>query len=109
MPCVTEWITSTLARRRTRSATARGSSTICIGAPRPSASCSSPWRRPLKWPFLRNHLGQRPPVGVETVEVYPLGGRERPTAFWWHAYPAKKHGPWVVAHVRVVTPSGDPV
>ena len=24
-------------------------------------------------------------------------------------YPAKKHGPWVVAHVRVVTPSGDPV
>src|SRR5271169_4718953 len=59
--------------------------------------------------ILKNHLGQRPPVGVETVEVYPLGGRERPTAFWWHAYPAKKHGPWVVAHVRVVTPSGDPV
>ena len=26
---------------------------------------------------------QRPPVGVETAEVYPLGGRERPTAFWW--------------------------
>ena len=24
-------------------------------------------------------------------------------------YPVKKHGPWVVAHVRVVTPSGDPV
>jgi transposase-like protein len=39
-------------------------------------------------------------------------------AFWWKGaadgflvacYPAKKHGPWVVAHVRVVTPSGDPV
>ena len=37
---------------------------------------------------------------------------------WWKGaadgflvagYPAKKHGPWVVAHVRVVTPSGDPV
>jgi hypothetical protein len=24
-------------------------------------------------------------------------------------YPVKKHGPWVVAHLRVVTPSGDPV
>jgi hypothetical protein len=23
--------------------------------------------------------------------------------------PVKKHGPWVVAHLRVVTPSGDPV
>lgn len=33
--------------------------------------------------ILKNHLGQRPPVGVETAEVYPLGGRERPTAFWW--------------------------
>ena len=42
----------------------------------------------------KNHLGQRPPVGVETVEVYPLGGRERPTAFWWHATPQKNmvHG-----------------
>jgi hypothetical protein len=42
---------------------------------------------------LKNHLGQRPPVGVE-VEVYPLGGRERPTAFWWHATPQKNmvHG-----------------
>src|SRR5450830_152647 len=37
----------------------------------------------------KKHLGQRPPVGVETVEVYPLGGRERPTAFWWHATPQK--------------------
>ena len=37
---------------------------------------------------------RRPPVGVETVEVYPLGGRERPTAFWWHATPQKNmvHG-----------------
>jgi hypothetical protein len=33
--------------------------------------------------ILKNHLGQRPPVGVETVEAYPHGGRERPTAFWW--------------------------
>ena len=33
--------------------------------------------------ILKNHLGQRPPVGVETAEVYPLDGRERPTAFWW--------------------------
>ena len=37
----------------------------------------------LKNALLKNHLGQRPPVGVETAEVYPLGGRERPTAFWW--------------------------
>jgi hypothetical protein len=31
--------------------------------------------------LLKNHLGLRPPVGVETAEVYPLCGRERPTAF----------------------------
>ena len=37
----------------------------------------------------KNHLGLRPPVGVETVAIYPLGGRERPTAFWWHV-PRKK-------------------
>jgi transposase len=44
--------------------------------------------------ILKNHLGQRPPVGVETVEVYPFVGRERPTAFWWHATPQKNmvHG-----------------
>jgi transposase len=44
--------------------------------------------------ILKNLLGQRPPVGVETVEVYPLGGRERPTAFWWHSTPQKNmvHG-----------------
>src|SRR5271165_2870476 len=38
--------------------------------------------------------------------------------FWWKGaadgflvagYPEKKHGPGAVAHVRVVTPSGDPV
>ncbi len=42
----------------------------------------------------KNHLGLRPPVGVETVEVYPLGGRERPTAFWWQVTPQKNmvHG-----------------
>ena len=42
----------------------------------------------------KNHLGLRPPVGVETAEVYPLGGRERPTAFWWQVTPQKNmvHG-----------------
>jgi hypothetical protein len=39
--------------------------------------------------YLKNHLGRRPPVGVETADVYPRGGRERPTAFWWHV-PRKK-------------------
>jgi hypothetical protein len=43
---------------------------------------------------LKTHLGQRPPLGVETVEAYPHGGRERPTAFWWHATPQENmvHG-----------------
>jgi transposase len=43
---------------------------------------------------LKNHLGQRPPVGVETAEVYPCDGRERPTAFWWQVTPQKNmvHG-----------------
>ncbi len=39
--------------------------------------------------ILKNHLGQRPPVGVETAEVYPRDGRERPAAFWWKL-PRKK-------------------
>jgi hypothetical protein len=43
---------------------------------------------------LKNHLGQRPPVGVETAEVYTRDGRERPTAFWWQITPQKNmvHG-----------------
>ena len=32
---------------------------------------------------LQRKQQEHPPVGVETAEVYPLGGRERPTAFWW--------------------------
>ena len=49
-----------------------------------------------------------PPVGVETAEVYPRdeGSGRR---LFGGKLPRKKHGPWVVAHVRVVTPSGDPV
>jgi transposase len=44
--------------------------------------------------ILKNHLGWRPPVGAETAEGYPLGGRERPTAFWWQVTPQKNmvHG-----------------
>jgi transposase len=44
--------------------------------------------------FKKPSRTRRPPVGVETAEVYPLGGRERPTAFWWHATPEKNmvHG-----------------
>jgi hypothetical protein len=42
--------------------------------------------------LLKNHLGRRPPVGVETGEVYPAGGRERPMAFWWQE-PRKKTWP----------------
>ena len=49
-----------------------------------------------------------PPVGIETVSAslrpegsgrYDFGGM----------YPVKKPGPWAVARLRVVTPSGDPV
>jgi transposase len=59
--------------------------------------------------ILKNDLGQRPPVGAETAEVYPRGRKGAADGFLVAGYPAKKHGPWVVAHVRVVTPSGDPV
>ena len=43
---------------------------------------------------LKNHLGWGPPVGEETVGVYPGRGRERPAAFWWHVTPSKNmvHG-----------------
>ena len=27
------------------------------------------------------------PVGVETLELYPAQGRERPSAFWWRVTP----------------------
>jgi hypothetical protein len=42
----------------------------------------------------KNHLGQSPPVGIETAEAYPRDGRERPTAFWWQVTPQKNmvHG-----------------
>ena len=72
------------------------------GNPRPTARARHCRRRQfsvavLRSPrphLLKNHLGLRPPVGVETVEVYPLGGRERPTAFWWQVTPQKNmvHG-----------------
>jgi hypothetical protein len=48
------------------------------------------------------------PVGIETVEAIlstegsgrrSIGGK----------FPVIKHGPWVVAHLRLVTPFGDPV
>ena len=44
--------------------------------------------------FKKNHLGQSPPVGIETAEAYPRDGRERPTAFWWQVTPQKNmvHG-----------------
>jgi hypothetical protein len=41
--------------------------------------------------LFENHLGRRPPVGVETAEVYPPGGRERPMFLRKvHVRPAKK-------------------
>jgi hypothetical protein len=58
--------------------------------------------------LLKNHLGLRPPVGVETAEVYPLCVEGSGRRLFGGSFPAKKHGPWVVARVRVVTPSGDP-
>ena len=35
----------------------------------------------------KNHRGTRPPVGIETVVLYPGCGRERPSTFWWRVTP----------------------
>jgi len=46
--------------------------------------------------------------GIETVALHwPRKGAAG--NFLVASDPAKKHGPWVVANLRVVTPSGDPV
>jgi hypothetical protein len=48
--------------RRTRHATARGSSTICTGVPRHSGLFSSPWSPKLVPPFLRNRSPASAPI-----------------------------------------------
>ena len=35
----------------------------------------------------KNRRGTRPPVGIETVVLYPGCGRERPSTFWWRVTP----------------------
>ena len=37
--------------------------------------------------LLKNRRGTRPPVGIETVVLYPGCGRERPSTFWWRVTP----------------------
>ena len=37
--------------------------------------------------ILKNRRGTRPPVGIETVVLYPGCGRERPSTFWWRVTP----------------------
>ena len=35
----------------------------------------------------KNRRGTQPPVGIETVVLYPGCGRERPSTFWWRVTP----------------------
>ena len=47
-----------------------------------------------------------PPVGVKRSV---LACARKGAADFGGKYPVKKPGPWAVARLRVVTPSGDPV
>src|ERR1700721_2292226 len=80
-PCVTGWSTSTPARPSTRPVTARGWSTICIGAPRHSALFSSPSNRHPPASFLRNsdilYLGSNPTSFAELKKDIPRYRRYR--------------------------------
>jgi hypothetical protein len=58
------------------------------------------------WLLQKNCHGAAPPVGIETVSLHRS---RKGAAVLVASDPAKKHGPWVVANLRVVTPSGDPV
>jgi hypothetical protein len=53
------------------------------------------------------HGAPPPPVGIETVAVH-WSRKGAAGNFLVASDPVKKHGPWVVADLRVVTPSGDP-
>jgi transposase len=58
--------------------------------------------------ILKNQRGTKPPVGIETVALSCLR-KGAAVSFLVAIDPVKKHGPWVVANLRVVTSSGDPV
>ena len=49
----------------------------------------------------------RAPCGDRNGSVLDCARRGAAVRFWWQD-PVKKHGPWAVADLRVVTPSGDP-
>jgi transposase len=56
----------------------------------------------------KNQRGTKPPVGIETVALSCLR-KGAAVSFLVAIDPVKKHGPWVVANLRVATSSGDPV
>jgi transposase len=58
--------------------------------------------------ILKNQRGTKPPVGIETVALSCLR-KGAAVSFLVAIDPVKKHGPWVVANLRVATSSGDPV
>jgi len=57
---------------------------------------------------LAQARGTKPPVGIETVALSCLR-KGAAVSFLVAIDPVKKHGPWVVANLRVATSSGDPV
>lgn len=54
--------------------------------------------------ILKTIPGRRPPVRDRNAACYARPGRQRPFAYWW-VRPRQKRGPWVHAHLRVVTPA----
>src|SRR5579859_2252625 len=58
--------------------------------------------------ILKNHRGLGPPVGRETAWSYLGRWEGAAVGFLVAIDPVKKHGPWAVASLRVVTSSDDP-
>ena len=58
--------------------------------------------------LLKNNRGLGPPVGLETSGCYNGSRKGAADRFLVASDPVKKHGPWVVANLRVVTSADDP-
>ena len=89
-----------------------GWSKICIGAPRHSALFFSQLRRrpAVVLPFLRKtSLALLAPCVDRNGSLLHSTRKGAAVPILVARNPVKKPGPWAVAHLRVVTPSGDPV
>jgi hypothetical protein len=63
----------------------------------------------LSAPSKKLNSALRSPCGERNGSVLDCARKGAAVTILVACNPVKKHGPWVVARLRVVTPSGDPV